>query len=556
MLVPLSRLTQPRLRRHLHAEVVDGEGVLLVADGYSARLGGRLFERLTPLLDGSLETDAVVDRLAVDASRPEVLYALHLLQERGYLEEADTALPDGEAAYWGAQGLDARTVANRLATTTVSVAEVGDVDGDPLRALLERAGARLVAAGGDLRVVLADDYLREELSATNREALARGGPWMLAKPVGAQVWIGPVLRPGATACWTCLAEPLRGRRAIDRSAPQGATAASRAAADGLLAAQVAGWVARGGGSELDGQILSLDLASGRTRTHPLLRRPGCPDCGASAALRERPAEPLVPRSRPKRFTADGGHRTRRPEETLERFGHHLSEITGLGGELRRCDVGDSEGIVNVYVAADRPGGAARVRGRSASSGKGVTDLQARASALGESIERYSGVYQGCERRLKACRSELGDAALDPRAVMQFSDRQYRDRERWNARGSRFDVVPVPLDDAAELDSEMPCGRSHTTSRDTCRRVSATTASRPTPRGRTSARARTAARPATRSRRRSFRASSSWPSATRSGSGGTTGCRARRSRSTASGIPIPSGCGRSSPSAGATCGRST
>jgi ribosomal protein S12 methylthiotransferase accessory factor len=448
------KLTHPRFRRHLHAEVVAGEGVLLVADGCAARLNGRLFERLAPLLDGSLETEVVVDRLAAHASRPEVLYALHLLQQRGYVEESDTTLPETDAAYWGAQNLDAATVATRLATTTVSVASVGDVEAEPLRSLLEEAGVRLIPEGGDLRVVLTDDYVHDELAATNRRALSGQRPWMLAKPVGAQVWIGPVLRPLATGCWRCLSTRLRDNRWVQTTLPHGATAASRAAANGLIAAQITGWIACGGTSDLDGRILSVDVASGRTRTHVLVRRPCCPDCGEPDSLRERPLEAIVVRSCHKRFTADGGHRTCAPETTLDRFGHHLSEITGLGDALRRSDVDGGQGVVNVYLADDDravrdwPRG---VRTRSASSGKGVTDSQARASALCEAIERYSGVYQGCERRVRARLSDLDDAAVDPREVMQFSERQYRDRDRWNARRSRFGTVPVRFDEAEEID---------------------------------------------------------------------------------------------------------
>ena len=35
--------------------------------------------------------------------------------------------------------------------------------------------------------------------------------------------------------------------------------------------------------------------------------------------------------------------------------------------------------------------------------------------------------------------------------MLFSDKQYRERDAWNARGSRWDIVPAPFDPAAEMD---------------------------------------------------------------------------------------------------------
>src|SRR5262249_2665309 len=46
---------------------------------------------------------------------------------------------------------------------------------------------------------------------------------------------------------------------------------------------------------------------------------------------------------------------------------------------------------------------------------------------------------------------LGDAAIHPNHCMLFSDRQYKERERWLQRGSRFQIVPLRFDEAASLD---------------------------------------------------------------------------------------------------------
>jgi ribosomal protein S12 methylthiotransferase accessory factor len=89
--------------------------------------------------------------------------------------------------------------------------------------------------------------------------------------------------------------------------------------------------------------------------------------------------------------------------------------------------------------------------RSNSSGKGTSDLQAKASGLGEALERFSGVFQGDEPRRKARLRELGGAALHPNTCMLFSERQYLEREAWNARKSRFNHVPVAFDVEAEID---------------------------------------------------------------------------------------------------------
>ena len=45
--------------------------------------------------------------------------------------------------------------------------------------------------------------------------------------------------------------------------------------------------------------------------------------------------PVVVDSCKKTYTEDGGHRTCSPQQTLERFGHHVSPITGAVPMLER-----------------------------------------------------------------------------------------------------------------------------------------------------------------------------------------------------------------------------
>jgi ribosomal protein S12 methylthiotransferase accessory factor len=89
--------------------------------------------------------------------------------------------------------------------------------------------------------------------------------------------------------------------------------------------------------------------------------------------------------------------------------------------------------------------------RTLNAGKGTSDVQARASALCEGLERYSGVFRGYEPRRRARLQELGGAAIRLADCLLFSDRQYCEREARNATGSRFGFIPVPLDPEDEID---------------------------------------------------------------------------------------------------------
>jgi ribosomal protein S12 methylthiotransferase accessory factor len=324
-----------------------------------------------------------------------------------------------------------------------------------------------VGEPAQLGVVLADDYLRSGLRAYNREALRQGTPWLLVRPVGGQVCLGPLFRPGQTACWECLAQRHQTNRPIEHylekrqgyaeplPVPHGCTAATLALGCHLAALAVAGWMAHGQSPDLEGKIVSLDPFAPKTQSHTLVRLPQCPACGTATPPRDRPAPPLVLTSRKKTFTEDGGHRAFSPQETIERFGHHVSPLIGAVSVLEPGPV--SDGIMHVYSSGNNPARAApgldwlRRDLRSGSAGKGTTDVQAKASGLCEALERHSGMFRGDEPRRRARLTDLGDAAIHPNDCMRFSDRQFAERAAWNARKTKYNFVPLPFDPQAEVE---------------------------------------------------------------------------------------------------------
>src|SRR6185436_396284 len=105
-----------------------------------------------------------------------------------------------------------RQVTSDEATADPLARAAGDVE-----AALKELGCQVVADDSNLTVdvVLTDDYLRADLEAINREAIAANRPWLLVKPVGLVLWLGPIIEPGVTACWKCLAQRVRGNRHVE-----------------------------------------------------------------------------------------------------------------------------------------------------------------------------------------------------------------------------------------------------------------------------------------------------------------------------------------------------
>jgi ribosomal protein S12 methylthiotransferase accessory factor len=462
---------RPRFKHHFFPEITASGRVFLLSETGHFLLQGESIRSLAPLLDGRRTTAEIIEQLRGRREPIEVLEALAYLEQKGYLVEATPEVPRAEAAFWEIAAPETRTAARALSAATVAVRAYGGVDVEPLAALLRALG---VAIGDDaaLTVVLADDYLRAELADEDRAARGSGRPWLLVKPVGVEPWIGPLFVPGRTGCWSCLAHRLRTARTIERhlhenervDGPLHVTVASlpstRLTALAAAATEIARWIARGESAALEGKVVTLSALSIETASHPLTRRPQCDVCGDPAAFTGRLAGPVRLESRSRQPSADGGHRSAAPDETFARHRHHISPVTGVVSRVQRAQArGPAGDVVRCFVAShnfvhmnDDVLGDGLRRG---SGGKGRTVEQARTGALAEALERYSGVFQGYEPRVRATLADLGDAGVHPNACMCVSERQFAERERWNRGASRFSWIPERFDPRAAIEWS-PC----------------------------------------------------------------------------------------------------
>jgi bacteriocin biosynthesis cyclodehydratase domain-containing protein len=460
---------RPSFRRHFRVEVIEGEGVFLISERDTHVLTGRSIEAVAGLLDGKHTVHDILVAVEPEVPPENVYYVLHTLRQRGLLVDVTEDVTRGTAAYWEMAGLEAQDAVAAVRAGRAEVLTAGDVPAQELRDLLAAEGVEVTGPGegAALTVVLTDDYLRGDLAEINRRHLAERRPWLLARTGGPVLWLGPVFQPGEGdgGCWRCLSQRLEGHRQsltyvedrLRSSRPLALPAAdlplTRGAGVRLVAAEAVKWLA-GARNPQQREVLTLDTMNLAATRHELRRRPQCPECGDAGlmtALAESPVE-LV--SRPKAFTADGGHRARHPEDTVERYAHLVSPITGVIRDLARMDTRTP--FIKAYMAGHnfsrqiRDLASLRKGLRTQSAGKGMTDLQAKVSAMCEAMERYSGVYQGDESRRRAGLRELGADAVHPNACSLYSDTQYRTRRELGATSS-YSFVNDPLDEDAEIE---------------------------------------------------------------------------------------------------------
>ena len=463
----------PQLRPHYRPFPISEKGVLLLRENGARVLYGSLYERLIPLLDGTRSAEELVQMLAPEFTAAEICLTLISLQTRGYLCQAVTSLPPLEAAFWAELGVDPEQAAGLINSTRVALQRVGPgVDDSTLEAMrqaLVDVGLIVVdhPTGADLTLVMCEHYLHPELESLNQRFRQEGRRWLLLRPLGRAFWLGPMFDPQQPGCYACLHRLLMRQSQVElfaagltESPNQLLTMLGLAPGGGVIAARLAALEASrilaNAAPQSAGQIISLDFFDYSCKRHALVIDPQCPVCGKAPVPR---FDPLVLQPCAVHFNQDGGHRHVSAEQTLEHFGKLVSPISGIVSELR--SVSSSLPSVHVVLAGHNPAQKVvslddlRSNLRSGASGKGASLIQARASALGEALERFSAEdHPGVVRErgsLQSMRDRYGDSVIHPNAVMGYSEKQFAERKAWNARGSRFNRVPEFLDSDLEID---------------------------------------------------------------------------------------------------------
>jgi bacteriocin biosynthesis cyclodehydratase domain-containing protein len=447
------------------------DGLFLLSEDRRAWISDPIYAALAPMLDGAHGVEAIFAALSDRYPVQDVFAALDWLRTSGYLTEDAAAGARPTMAFWEQVGVAPTLARSRLDATPVSIVAFGEVETAPLTELLGRQGLKVVP-DAKVTLVATADYLRPELTAWNARSFIDGKSWLLMKPVGIETWIGPMFVPGQTACWECLAQRLRGHRKLEHylarrtgaEAPFGAIpaciASTRQAAFAEAVTEITRWIGTAGKSALLDAVVSTSILTLQRTHHKLTRRPQCPSCGSPVS--RKPPRRVRLQRRPKAYTSDGGHRASDQWAVFEQLERHLSPITGVVSALvpgeRTAGAHGREGCLTPTFAADHNFSDMHDERfflqeglRRRSGGKGKSVEQARISALAESLERYCGVFDGTEPRIRGTFRELGEAAIHPNACMRYSERQYAHRASYNRRGHKAYWVPEPFGEDVEIE---------------------------------------------------------------------------------------------------------
>lgn len=449
---------------------IDNDGVHLINENKKIHLQQDIYKLIVPLINGRRTTDEIVDALENIIPAAQVFYAIMLMKTEGYLLETNGTRPE-VTAYWTDQNLDYLQVREQIKNIKLNIYNFSELKHETLKFKLKNYGF-ILEETSNFDIVLVDDYLQEQLEEFNLRALKLKRPWILAKPTGSTIWIGPVFRPNDTACWECLAHRLRinfsesyyfqnsgdtSNQSI--SSPIGLPSTIEMALN-MLATETIKANVHTSDYTLDNNILTFNLNTYNSQLHRLTKRPQCLRCGNK---QNDPPSPINLKSNTKHFTLENGHRNSMPQETLQKYEHLVSPITGI---IQSLESSSSNAFMHVYTAGQNLAmqqieyrnnielthtqNLKQRHLRSFSGGKGINDIQAKVSALCEAAERYSGVYRGDEYKIITTFKELGHKAIHPNSCMNFSDYQYKNRSLLNKGQKWSHIIPHPFDEHEKI----------------------------------------------------------------------------------------------------------
>jgi bacteriocin biosynthesis cyclodehydratase domain-containing protein len=272
----------------------------------------------------------------------------------------------------------------------------------------------------DITVVLVDDYLSKGLSEFNRKVLDQNKTWTIAKLVGDIFWVGPAFGTDA-ACYECLARRLSENFQVE-SLIQKIRGVQRCIDQSPIPKSIRDSALKWAKAEIKKKnqaLQTLNLREMKVEKHSIPRFDSC-SCKGSQ----------------------------------QKFRQNISPLTGV---VHQIHILNSKGPAyfcaasHLFVPPKTEQDLFQKVYRQRSAGKGTTLEAAKMGAFCEALERYSGVFRKEDAAINATYKELGHSAIHPQGCLNFSEKQYKNRDTWNRTNSEQDWIPARFDETQKID---------------------------------------------------------------------------------------------------------
>lgn len=434
-------------------EILDAERVALISEDKQFLLKGQLYVALAKLLlKRCLSEKDITLHLSQTFPNSAIHHAISQLKKKKYITYS-SLLPYEQEAFWHDCGVEYDHLTSlknhRISIQNKGISSFLELE---LADSLKKLGMEIVKDNSHLDIYIVDNYISDELEKCNQYYLHHQKPWMLVKITGSILWIGPIFKPGKTGCWNCLANRIKENRRVEvdvfgpdhhslNKCSPSILPTTITIALNLAANEAVKWLLKCDVS-LEKHLVTLDSRQLKLQSHPFVVDPYCTVCACFSQKKLEESKSIQLNSCLKQFIDNEGERACTPEETLEKIEHVISPITGVLSKIEYLKVQDTH---IYYTVRNLPTPSCKdaskmIRNPDVAVGKGKTKVQAKVGCIAEAIERHNCTYY-TQTQLKACFKEIADQAIHPEALLNFSKKQYRDREDLNAVRGIFNQIP-------------------------------------------------------------------------------------------------------------------
>lgn len=438
-----------QFKQNFHVEIVDSEQVVLFSEDNYFLLAGAIYAAIARILvHNPMSEEAITESLLSKFPLNCIKDAFNRLHTKEFLSIFCNKTPKNVSAFWCELNLN-RKVNSK---PSVAIKNFSSHCSSQLISALKSLAVNVENSDlGDFFIVIVNNYICDELVAFNELRLQDKKPWMLLKPSGRIIWIGPIINPINTGCWNCLTERLRENRRVEvdlfgldngnLNIPDLAyLPTTNAIAMNMAAVEVAKWEKSPHSYQLYKYLLTLDLKNMETRLHAFQALHSCIMCQP----RHEQVNTLSSlQSSPKKYFFDEGERTCSLDDTFNNLSNAISPITGLISSIRHLIVNEEHVCYTVrtlpisskYLSNER-----YIRMPDVATGKGRTKLQATVGCIAEAIERYNCTFT-TQKEIRCSYDDIKNEVIHPCMLLNFSEMQYENREKINAERSGFNKIP-------------------------------------------------------------------------------------------------------------------
>ncbi len=439
---------------NFHVEILDSEQLVLFSEDKHHLLRGSIYVAIGKLIHiGPRPEEEIAKELLPKFPLEFIREALKRLKQKGFVSNLCDQAPKNILAFWSDLTLDEEV---RVKPSFV-IKNLSRYSSSDLIKALESLSLKMEESE-DFFIVIVDNYISGELEEFNKTRLLDKKPWMLLKPSGRVIWMGPIFEPGRTGCWNCLAEKLKENRRVevdlfglknsDLNIPSLAhLPTTQIIAMNMAANEVAKWEKSPKSHQLHQNLLTLDVGSMEMRLHPFKSLSTCTSC-QPINQRDKKQFPYL-QSSPKMYFFDEGERSCSFDDTLQNLNDNISPITGMISSIRHSIVNSEHICYTVrtlplpfeHMCHER-----YIRIPDVATGKGKTKLQATVGCIAEAIERYNCTFTKQEE-IRCTYEDIKHEAIHPYTLLNFSEGQYDNREKINVCRLGFNKIPKRYDES-------------------------------------------------------------------------------------------------------------